>query len=99
MDTGSIYPTVEFLSWGAALKAGREPSIEPHPARRIRMRQAAASAGCTGRYSVPLASIAQAIRVCFAAKATAATFTWTPCEFSVHESREKGQPEFDARLD
>lgn len=33
----SIYPTVKFLSWGASLKAGREPSIRPDTARRIRL--------------------------------------------------------------
>jgi putative membrane protein len=33
----SIYPTVKFLSWGAALKAGREPSISPDTAKRVRL--------------------------------------------------------------
>ncbi len=32
----SIYPTVKFLSWRAALKAGRAPAVEPATLRRIR---------------------------------------------------------------
>lgn len=41
----------------------------------LRLRQAAASAAPADRYSVPLVSIAQAMRACLAASATAATFT------------------------
>jgi putative membrane protein len=33
----SIYPTVQFLSWGAALKQGRAPSVAPGTLRSIRM--------------------------------------------------------------
>jgi putative membrane protein len=33
----SIYPTVQFLSWGAALKQGRPPSVAPGTLRSIRM--------------------------------------------------------------
>src|SRR5574337_1658327 len=33
----SIYPTIKFLSWGPALKAGHEPGISPAVARRIRL--------------------------------------------------------------
>jgi len=33
----SIYPTVEFLSWGASLKQGRVPSVAPGTLRRIRL--------------------------------------------------------------
>ena len=32
----SIYPTVKFLSWRKALKAGRAPAVEPATLRRIR---------------------------------------------------------------
>jgi len=39
------------------------------------LRQAATTSGPAGRYSVPWARIAQAMRACLAANATAATFT------------------------
>jgi len=32
----SIYPTLEFLSWGKALKAGRVPAVDAGKLRRIR---------------------------------------------------------------
>jgi putative membrane protein len=33
----SIYPTMQFLSWGGALKQGRAPSVTPGTLRSLRM--------------------------------------------------------------
>src|ERR1700720_1675709 len=33
----SIIPTMEFLSWGGAIKAGQAPGVEPKELRRVTM--------------------------------------------------------------
>jgi putative membrane protein len=33
----SIIPTMEFLSWGGAIKAGQVPAVEPKKLRRVTM--------------------------------------------------------------
>ena len=33
----SIYPTVQFVSWGKALKQGRAPDVEPRKLRAMRL--------------------------------------------------------------